>query len=88
MILEKAAPGDIYNVGASNEMSNLKFLQSAMSVLDELSPRDDGQDAQRGEVGSRDLEESPRERYSPGGGEVASRGRSNLPGTDGSETRA
>ena len=32
----------IYNVGASNEMSNLKFLQSAMSVLDELSPRDDG----------------------------------------------
>lgn len=36
MILEKAAPGDIYNVGASNEMSNLKFLQSAMSVLDEL----------------------------------------------------
>lgn len=42
MILEKAAPGDIYNVGASNEMSNLKFLQSAMSVLDELSPRDDG----------------------------------------------
>ena len=31
---------------------------------------------------------SPREHHSPGGGEVASRGRSNLPGTDGSETRA
>ena len=42
MILEKAAPGDIYNVGASNEMSNLTFLQAAMSTLDDLSPRPDG----------------------------------------------
>ena len=42
MILGKSAPGDIFNVGASNEMNNLDFLKAAMSALDKLAPRADG----------------------------------------------
>ena len=43
MILAKAKPGDIFNVGTNHELTNLYFLETLMGALDEVEPRSDGQ---------------------------------------------
>ena len=43
MILAKAKPGDIFNVGTNQELTNLQFLETLMGALDEVEPRSDGQ---------------------------------------------
>lgn len=42
MILQKGHPGDIFNVGANRELTNLDFLNALLKTLDELAPRPDG----------------------------------------------
>lgn len=41
-ILAGGRPGDIYNVGASNEWENLAYVRKICAVLDELRPRAGG----------------------------------------------
>lgn len=43
LILAKANPGDIFNVGTNHELTNLQFLETLMDALDEVEPRSDGQ---------------------------------------------
>ena len=43
LILAKAKPGDIFNVGTNHELTNLHFLETLMSALDKVEPRVDGQ---------------------------------------------
>ncbi len=38
LVLERGTPGETYNVGGSNERTNLSMLQTLCSLLDELSP--------------------------------------------------
>jgi len=42
-VLEAGKVGDVYNVGGWNEKANLEVVQILCSILDELSPRADGQ---------------------------------------------
>ncbi|WP_132958775.1 dTDP-glucose 4,6-dehydratase [Rhizobium sp. BK251] len=42
-ILEAGRPGETYNVGGWNEKANLDVVKALCSILDELSPRVDGQ---------------------------------------------
>lgn len=43
LILAKAKPGDIFNVGTNHELTNLHFLETLMGALDKVEPRVDGQ---------------------------------------------
>ena len=43
LILAKANPGDIFNVGTNHELTNLQFLETLMGALDTFEPRSDGQ---------------------------------------------
>ncbi|MBO5765884.1 MAG: dTDP-glucose 4,6-dehydratase [Lentisphaeria bacterium] len=36
------APGETYNIGGSNEKTNIEVVESICSLLDELAPREDG----------------------------------------------
>jgi len=38
LVIEKGAPGETYNVGGSNERTNLQVVQSICAALDEMSP--------------------------------------------------
>jgi len=42
-VLEAGTPGETYNVGGRNEMTNLEVVQTLCSILDELRPRAGGQ---------------------------------------------
>lgn len=42
LALAKAEPGEVFNVGASHEMSNKAFLYALTDALDHLKPRTDG----------------------------------------------
>ncbi len=41
-ILAGARPGEIFNVSANNEIPNLELIHRLISLLDRLSPKDDG----------------------------------------------
>jgi dTDP-glucose 4,6-dehydratase len=41
-VLEAGTPGETYNVGGRNEMTNLEVVQTLCAILNELSPRADG----------------------------------------------
>ena len=42
-VLEAGRPGEVYNVGGWNEKTNLSIVHTICDLLDELSPRADGQ---------------------------------------------
>jgi dTDP-glucose 4,6-dehydratase len=42
-VLEAGRPGEVYNIGGWNEMANLDVVHTVCAILDELSPRADGQ---------------------------------------------
>jgi dTDP-glucose 4,6-dehydratase len=42
-VLEAGLPGETYNVGGWNEMTNLEIVNKVCGLLDELRPRADGQ---------------------------------------------
>jgi dTDP-glucose 4,6-dehydratase len=42
-VLESGRPGETYNIGGWNEKANLDVVHTLCTVLDELSPRSDGQ---------------------------------------------
>lgn len=42
-VLESGTPGEVYNVGGWNEKANLDVVNALCALLDELSPRPDGQ---------------------------------------------
>ncbi|MCG8124114.1 MAG: GDP-mannose 4,6-dehydratase, partial [Candidatus Thiodiazotropha taylori] len=37
-VLEAGTPGEVYNVGGNNEMSNLEVVETLCALLDELAP--------------------------------------------------
>ena len=37
-VLESGSPGEVYNVGGNNEMSNLEVVETLCALLDELAP--------------------------------------------------
>ncbi len=41
-VLQKGAVGRSYNIGGENERSNLELVQTLCTILDRLSPREDG----------------------------------------------
>ena len=41
-VLKNGRPGETYNIGGHNEMSNLRIVQQVCALLDELRPRSDG----------------------------------------------
>jgi len=41
-VLEAGRPGETYNIGGHNEMTNLRIVQGICALLDELRPRADG----------------------------------------------
>lgn len=41
-ILEGGAPGEIYNVGAENELANIDYVRCICGILDELAPHPGG----------------------------------------------
>lgn len=41
-ILEGGVPGEIYNVGAQNELANIDYVRRICRILDELAPHPDG----------------------------------------------
>jgi len=41
-VLTRGTPGETYNVGGSNERTNLQVVETICAVLDELRPRADG----------------------------------------------
>jgi len=41
-VLEAGRPGETYNIGVHNEMTNLRIVQGICALLDELRPRADG----------------------------------------------
>lgn len=41
-VLERGRPGEVYNIGGNNEMTNLELVYSICNILDELRPRKDG----------------------------------------------
>jgi len=42
-VLEAGRPGETYNIGGWNEKANLEVVEKLCAILDELSPRADGQ---------------------------------------------
>lgn len=42
LILEKGLPGEIYNVGANNELTNLDYIERICTRLDVLKPSPQG----------------------------------------------
>lgn len=42
-VLEDGRPGETYNIGGWNEKTNLEVVHTLCTLLDELSPRKDGQ---------------------------------------------
>ena len=42
LALDRGVPGEIYNVGARNELTNLEYVSRLCSLLDELAPAPDG----------------------------------------------
>ncbi|MDB0015849.1 dTDP-glucose 4,6-dehydratase [Amylibacter sp.] len=42
LVLEKGVLGRSYNIGGENERTNLEIVRTLCSILDQLSPRDDG----------------------------------------------
>ncbi|MBJ7262405.1 MAG: dTDP-glucose 4,6-dehydratase [Burkholderiaceae bacterium] len=42
-VLDAGTPGEVYNVGGWNEKTNLEVVHTLCALLDELSPRSDGQ---------------------------------------------
>ncbi len=42
VVLEKGKPGEVYNIGASSEKTNLEVIELICSFLDEQQPRRDG----------------------------------------------
>jgi dTDP-glucose 4,6-dehydratase len=42
LVLAKGIPGQTYNIGGRNEMTNLDVVKTLVSVLDELVPKSDG----------------------------------------------
>lgn len=42
LLLERGRSGESYNVGASNQMTNLDLVSFIYDILDELKPREDG----------------------------------------------
>jgi dTDP-glucose 4,6-dehydratase len=45
-VLERGRPGETYNIGSSNEKTNLQVLQGLCDILDEGKPRRDGRSYQ------------------------------------------
>jgi len=41
-VLQGGVPGEVYNIGGHNEMTNIDVVQSLCGLLDELAPRPDG----------------------------------------------
>lgn len=41
-VLQKAAPGEVYNIGGNNEKTNIQVAEDICLLLDELKPRPDG----------------------------------------------
>lgn len=41
-VLERGRPGEVYNIGGNNEMTNIELVNSICNILDELRPRKDG----------------------------------------------
>lgn len=41
---DKGKPGEVYNIGGDNEWSNLELVKSICSILDQMKPREDGED--------------------------------------------
>jgi dTDP-glucose 4,6-dehydratase len=48
LVLEKGTFGQTYNIGGDQEMSNLALVKAICEVLDELSPRNDGEKHSKG----------------------------------------
>jgi dTDP-glucose 4,6-dehydratase len=42
-VLDGGRPGETYNIGGHNEMSNITIVNTLCTLLDELKPRGDGQ---------------------------------------------
>ena len=42
LALERGKPGEAYNIGCSNEKTNLEIVQMICKILDELKPKDGG----------------------------------------------
>ena len=42
-VLEAGTPGEVYNIGGWNEKPNLDVVHTVCTILDQLSPRQDGQ---------------------------------------------
>lgn len=42
LVLERAEPGETYNVGGNNQMANIDVVQTICALLDERRPRQDG----------------------------------------------
>lgn len=41
-VFERGVPGETYNIGGNNEVTNLKVVETICDLLDELAPRGDG----------------------------------------------
>lgn len=41
-VLDKGVPGNTYNIGGHNEMTNIRIVHALCALLDELRPRSDG----------------------------------------------
>ena len=46
-VLENGKPGEVYNIGGWNEMTNLEIVNTVCDLLDEMRPREDGQSYRR-----------------------------------------
>ncbi len=42
LVLDRAAPGETYNVGGDNQMANIEVVETICALLDERRPRADG----------------------------------------------
>ena len=42
LVFERGLPGETYNIGGHNEMTNLQVVDTLCALLDELKPRSDG----------------------------------------------
>ena len=42
LVFERGLPGETYNIGGHNEMTNLQVVDTLCTLLDELKPRSDG----------------------------------------------
>lgn len=46
-VLERGRPGEVYNIGGNNEITNLSVVNYICTILDELRPRKDGSSYRR-----------------------------------------